>query len=244
LLPFYVIMIALSPFIMQALRMRFGWLLVLASSVSIFTWGLWHPWALAPAQHLRFPPVLWQAPFVLGMLFGFAWPKYSQWAAKWKILIATATWLLCAALFIMEWGYLWNMQQFSFGTAFVRVPLSTPEGLRYVSLIFAVITTTDLLWGYIGETRFSGFVETLGRRSLPVYVLHLWVVEAAGALAVAWSSIGAWQIILAIASLLVLWAFARVLDVMSQPKKARHVATTPAAIPSIFRPEPIAGAAQ
>jgi hypothetical protein len=242
LLPFYVLMIAISPIIMQALRKKWGWLCVLVASLSIFTWGLWHPWALAPAEHLRFPPVLWQATFVLGLLFGFGFPKYNALGKSWKISMAAFSWLVAGVLFVMEYSYMWGMPQLAFGTAFTRVPLNTFEGLRYLSIIFAVITTTDVLWRFIGGTAFSAFVQILGRRSLAVYVVHLWVVEAMGALAVAWSFMGAWQILFAVFSVLVLWLFALILDLMGEPKTARHVPTP--AIGSIFRPESMAGAAR
>jgi peptidoglycan/LPS O-acetylase OafA/YrhL len=142
----------------------------------------------------------------------------------------------------MEYSYLWGMPQLAFGTAFTRVPLNTFEGLRYLSITFGMITTTDVLWPFIGQSAFAAFVQTLGRRSLPVYVLHLWVVEAMGALAVASASMGAWQILFAVFSVLILWLFALILDLMGEPKTARHVPTP--ALPSIFRPESMAGAAR
>jgi hypothetical protein len=242
LLPFYVMMIALSPFVMQALRLKRGWLLVLVSSLGLFTWGLWHPWALAPAQHLKFPPILWQTIFVLGLLLGWAWPKYNALTASRKFSLAVASWCVAGILFIMEYGYQWGMPQLSLGLTFAKVPLSTPEALRYLSIIFGIITTTDLLWPMIGESAASAFVQTLGRKSLPVYVVHLWVVEAMAAVAAAWQAMGPWQILLAVFSVLVLWLFALILDLTGQPKRIRHVATP--AIPSIFRPEPMAGAAR
>jgi hypothetical protein len=242
LLPFYVLMIAISPIILQALRKKWGWLCVLVASLSLFTWGLWHPWAFAPAEHLRFPPVLWQATFILGLLFGFGFPRYNALAKSWKVSMAAFSWLIAGVLFVMEYSYLWGMPQLAFGTAFTRVPLNTFEGLRYLSIIFGVITTTDVLWPYIGGSGAAAFVQTLGRKSLPVYVLHLWVVEAMGALAVAWSFMGAWQIIFAVFSVLILWLFALILDVTGPPKTTRHVPAP--AIPSIFRREPMAGAAR
>jgi hypothetical protein len=242
LLPFYVIMIAISPLLMQALRRKWGWLAILLSSISVFIWGLWHPWFLAPAQHENFPPILWQAIFILGLLVGYAWPRYNALTNRAKSLLAAASWLLAACLFVMEYSYQWGMPQLSFGVAFVKVPLSTPEALRYLSIIIGIVTTTDVLWPYIAETSASAFVQTLGRKSLPVYALHLWVVKVMGFLAVAWPSMGAWQISMAFFSILILWLFALILDVTSTPK-SKHAAS-PAAFPAIFRPEPMAGAAQ
>jgi hypothetical protein len=242
LLPFYVLMIALSPLLLQTLRWKAGWIWILVASLSLYTWGLWHPWAFAPAQHQNFPPVLWQAVFVLGLLLGWAWPKYNAISTMWKSAMAIACWLTVGALFVMEFGYQWGMPQFSFGTAFIKVPLSTPEALRYLSIIFGIITTTDVLWPIIGETAASAFVQTLGRKSLPVYVVHTWVVVALGALAVSWSAMGARQILFAPVAILGLWFFALMLDVSGHAKKKR-----PAKSPArqyIFGPEPMAGAAQ
>ena len=127
LLPFYVMMIALSPLLMLILRKKWGWLGILIASPALFIWGLWHPWAFAIAQHDKFPPVLWQMIFILGLLLGWAWPKYNALTNARKTVLATISWLIAGALFIMEYNYLWGMPQLSFGTAFTKVPLSTPE---------------------------------------------------------------------------------------------------------------------
>jgi hypothetical protein len=242
LLPFYVMMIAISPFLLEAVRRRQGWLWVFVGSIALFIWGLWHPWALAPAQHLNFPPVLWQVIFVTGLLLGFAWPNYNALTAKWKIAMASVAWLVASVLFVMEYSYQWGMPELSFNVAFTKVPLSTPEALRYLSIILGIIITTDLLWPMIGETSASAFVQTLGRKSLPVYVLHLWVVEILGALAVAWPWMGAWQILFALFSLLILWLFALILDISKSPGKQRLTAAS--ALQRLFRPEPLPGPAR
>lgn len=237
LLPFYVMMIAISPFLLEAVRRRWGWLLILLGSTALFVWGLWHPWALAPAQHLTFPPVLWQVIFVTGLLLGFTWPRYNALAAKWKFAMATIAWLIVSILFVMEYSYQWGMPELSFNVPFTKVPLSTAEALRYLSIILAIITTTDLLWPIIGESSASAFVQTLGRKSLPVYVLHLWVVEILGALAVACPWMGAWQILFAGFSLLILWLFALMLDLSKAPNRQRL--SLAATFQRLFRPEPL-----
>jgi len=241
LLPFYVLMIAVSPIVMQALRFKWGWLGVMISSISLFVWGLWHPWAFSPAQPQLFPPVLWQAIFMLGLLLGFAWPKYNALSFAWKAWLASVCWLITGILFVMEYGYQWDMKWLSFGTAFTKVPLSTPETLRYLSIIFAIITTTDLVWAKLGALAPSAFVQTLGKKSLPVYVVHLWIIQFATFLAARWTFMGNWQLLFAPVAILTLWLFALILDVTSQPKTpVPAVATRPA----IFGPEPMPGAAQ
>jgi fucose 4-O-acetylase-like acetyltransferase len=234
-------MIGISPFLIEVLRRKWGWICVLTASLSVFTWGLWHPWALAPAQPPAFPPVLWQAIFILGLLLGNAWPRYDALSAVTKSALAGASWLVAGCLFVMEYSYQWGMPQLSFGVAFVKTPLSTAEALRYLSIIFGLITTTDVLWRYIADTAAAAFVQTLGRKSLPVYALHLWVVEAMGALADKYPSMGAWQISMAFFSILVLWLWALILDVTGAPK-SKHAAL-PSALPGVFRPEPSAGTA-
>ncbi len=240
LLPFYVIMIAISPLVMQTLRLRWGWLAVLVSSISLFTWGLWHPWALAPAQHLTFPPVLWQMIFLLGLLLGWAWPQYNALRDRTKAIMAGFCWAVAGVLFVMEYGYLWNMQWIGFGTAFTKVPLSTPETLRYLSIIMGIITTSDVLWRWINGTSVAAFVQTLGRKSLPVYVLHLWLMEVMGLLAQRWVWMGAWQLLLVGVSVFVLWLFAVILEMSAAPRKPRVVAPRSA----IFARESLSGAAQ
>jgi hypothetical protein len=242
LLPFYVMMIALSPFLLAGVRRRLGWFFILIGSVALFVWGLWHPWALALAQHDKFPPVLWQIIFVAGFLLGYAWPKYNAMANKSKLVIAAVAWFVVSVLFVMEYSYQWGMPQLSFNVPFTKVPLSTAEGLRYLCIIMAIITTTDLLWPMIGETSASAFVQTLGRKSLPVYVLHLWVVQILGALAVAWPWMGAWQILFAGFSLLILWLFALILDISKSPNRNRT--TLASIVQRIFRCDPIPGPAR
>jgi hypothetical protein len=242
LLPFYVMMIAISPFLLEAVRRRSGWLWLLLGSIALFIWGLWHPWALAPAQHLTFPPVLWQVIFVTGLLLGFAWPRYNALTGKWKIGMAVVAWLVAAALFVMEYSYQWGMPGLSFNVPFTKVPLSTAEALRYLSIILGIIITTDLFWPMIGDSSASAFVQTLGRKSLPVYVLHLWVVEILGALAVAWPWMGAWQILFAGFSLLILWLFALILDVSRSPDRQRF--TVASTFQRLFRCDPLPGPAR
>lgn len=242
LLPFYVMMIAASPFLLEAVRRRWGWLCLLVASVGTFIWGLWHPWALAPAQHLTFPPILWQVIFITGLLLGFAWPRYNKLTSQWKIAMAAVAWLIAGILFVMEYSYQWGMPQLSFNVPFTKVPLSTAEALRYLSIILGIIISTDLLWPLIGNSSASAFVQTLGRKSLPVYVLHLWVVEILGALAVAWPWMGAWQILFAGFSLLILWLFALILDISKSP--AANRASLASIVQRIFRYDPIPGPAR
>ncbi len=212
LLPFYVMMIAVSPFLLEMLRRRFGWVLVMMGSAGLFIWGLGHPWVLALAVHQNFPPVLWQMLFVFGLVCGAAWPKYQNVARGWKISMAIVAWAIFALLFVSEYSSDFGLPHLNLGLTFVKVPLSSGEALRYLSFILGILAATDLLWQWVQKIPGGGFVQTLGRKSLPVYVVHLWVVEAAGSLASSWWWMGRWQILLAPICLAILWGFALLTD--------------------------------
>jgi hypothetical protein len=219
LLPFYVLMIALSPFLLEAVRRPRGWMVVLAGSLCIFFWGLYHPFFLSRSDQ-KFPPILWQALFIMGLIFGIALPRYDALARRWKILIAAICWSVFALLFDSEYSSDFGLPHIHLFMSFTKVPLSNGEALRYLCMIVGIATTTDLLWRYLSPTGFAAFVETLGRKSLAVYVAHLWVVEAMGFLALKWAGMGRWQITFAPAAILILWLFALVLDVYKTPRPA------------------------
>jgi hypothetical protein len=222
LLPFYVFMIALSPLLLEGARRPRGWIAVLVGSLCLFGWGMYHPWVLAPASHQNFPPILWQAMFVMGLIFGVAWPYYNALARRYKILATTISWIVFALLFDSEYSSDFGLPHLNLWMSFAKVPLSDGEALRYLSMIVGIATTTDLLWRSLSRTAFAAFVETLGRKSLPVYVAHLWVVEGMGILAAKWSGMGRWQITFGLASILILWLFALLLDVYKQPRHSQQ----------------------
>ncbi len=92
LLPFYIIMIALSPFLLELLRRKWGWAVIASASLTAFIYGLSHPWALSLAAAQNFPPILWQAIFVCGIIFASIFRKYDGLATRWKIAAAGVAW--------------------------------------------------------------------------------------------------------------------------------------------------------
>jgi hypothetical protein len=68
------------------------------------------------------------------------------------------------------------------------------------------------------------------------------VVEILGAVAIAWPEMGAWQILFAGFSLLILWLFALILDLSKAPNQQRL--TLASIVQRLFRPEPLPGPAQ
>ena len=69
LLLFYVMMVGLSPAIVEVIRRGYGWV-VAAASLVIFGVGQLRPYALSLPIQQNFPILLWQMIFVMGMQFG------------------------------------------------------------------------------------------------------------------------------------------------------------------------------
>jgi len=231
LLPFYVVMIGLSPLLLELFRRGRGWM-VMAISTTLFAIGRRHPWLFAVANHDNFPPILWQFIFVMGLGFGSIWKRYDALARRGKLLIASGAWVIFALLFVSEYSSDFGWPRLNLGLSFSKVPLSGGETLRYLSMVLGILTTTDVLWPMLASSPLVSFAQTLGRKSLWVYAAHLWVVELAGGLATAWWWMGRWQILFAAVTLAVLWVFAKKLESRSdRPKPRRQSFALPVSLP-------------
>jgi hypothetical protein len=222
LLPFYVVMVGLSPLLLELYRRGRGWM-VLAASAALFAVGRQHPWMFAVASHDKFPPILWQFIFVMGLSFGAIWKKYDALAKRQKLLIAAGAWTVFALLFVSEYSSDFGWRSLNLGLSFSKVPLSGGEALRYLSIVLGIMATTDVLWPLLAANPLVAFAQTLGRKSLWVYAAHLWMVEVAGGLAISWWWMGRWQILFAAVALGLLWLFAKQLD-RRRPAARRFVA--------------------
>jgi len=107
------------------------------------------------------------------------------------------------------------------GLTFNKCPLSWGEAMRYIALILTIITLTDLAWQWISQRSFTSFFTRLGRRSLAVYVAHVWVVAIIVAAARRLEWIGNWQALLAIVAIALLWSWTCILDSIIDPSKKR-----------------------
>jgi hypothetical protein len=213
LLIFYVIMVALSPAFLEVIRRGYAWAVALFS-VALFTFGQSHPYVLALPIQKNFMIVLWQMIFVMGMLAGAGLPKWDALASRAKLKIAA---IACAILALIEtvhytqWGW----------PHFVKCPLSFAEAARYLAMITAIMMTTDLAWRWIVDGHVTAFFSRLGRRSLAVYVAHVWVVAFVIAAARRAEWIGNWQVLFVAAAIAMLWAWTCVLDSISAAPKTR-----------------------
>lgn len=174
LLPFYVVMIALSPLLLEAVRRGWGAVVALVSA-GLFIWGRDHYAIEAIPIQQTFFVVLWQVVFVMGLLAGAAFPAYDALRPRAKLALASAACAVTLGLSVLAYGWHFHLPKFHF-LWFTKVPLSGGEAMRYLAFVVAVITVTDVLWRFIAGTRVESFVARLGRRSLAMYVTHVVVV--------------------------------------------------------------------
>jgi hypothetical protein len=171
LLPFYVIMLALCPLLLELMR-RGLWWIVAAASIAAFAYGSINPWTIGLHINQHFLPMQWQMIFILGIFGGALLPRYDSLARSSKLAIAIAAWFATALLIAIRD----NRLGISIPLTFDKVPLSFGELLRYITITLAIITTTDLSWRWIEPSAVRSFVNRLGRRSLGTFVLHIWIV--------------------------------------------------------------------
>jgi hypothetical protein len=227
LLPLYVILIACAPFMLACRRIKMGWIPLAAASIGLFILGRFFPYAISFATG-NFPPLLWQIFFVTGLLCGSVLKQYSEFSAVRKMAIASAAWLAFAFLFWAEYWRELNLPACAVNLVFSKLPLSAPEMLRYIAIIVGITVSTDLAWSRISANSFTSFSATLGRSSLVVYVVHIFLMELAGAAARYWYWMGLWQLTFIPLSLAVLWLVAVIVQYpgtghfpSSHPKSAR-----------------------
>jgi hypothetical protein len=197
LLPFYVILTSITPLLLTVLRRRDGFLWLAGISIVLFRVGSLHPNALLLSANPRFPVLLWQMVFVGGLLAGSGFKRYDRMSAKAKSAIMLVAWSAFAVLFLSDYGPDFGWPRLNLGLIFNNRPLSLGEALRYFSITIGILTGIDLLWPLIGHNFIAAILSTLGRRSLFVYVSHLFIVTFAGWLCdQVLYSLGAWQMVL------------------------------------------------
>jgi len=174
ILPLYVAMLLVSPALLGLLRRGLA-ALVLAASGLVFSVGLAHPDLLGPSPDSFFPIAPWQYVFVVGLLAGFALPQWD--AASRSVRIATLVGCATGAAALALAAFAparWEAAGLP-AIHFEKVPLNTPELARYLLLAIAVGLATSVAWKVVAPLRLVALVRLLGRRSLAVYVSHVFV---------------------------------------------------------------------
>jgi len=216
LLPFYVMVLAVAPLLLELLRRRLGWV-VLAGSAALFVLAQRDPYVLTFPIQTTFLPGLWQLPFVLGMLAGALLPRYDRLSLSSKrritgvvAIVSVCIWL---DIYAADFGWVVNSP-----FLYWKIPLTVGELLRYLSFMGSIILLTNFLWPRITRLPGMSAVQLLGRRSLAVYVFHLWVVQILVRLSTGLGMHGWVNLICIPVALLTLWGWARWMDYLATSK--------------------------
>jgi len=221
LLPFYMMLIAVAPLLLEMCRRKWGVWLLPVMSIGVFALGRIHPYWLAMDPQGTFPPLLWQLVFVAGLLAGINLTRYDALKARVKVLVLAAALLMFGLLFWCEFWSAVGLPPCPVSLVFSKTPLTTGEMLRYLSLVTVVLVGTDLIWRRISRSGFAAFSGTLGKCTLQVYVAQVFLMELAGIAATQWWwRMGAWQILFAPVCLGMLWVLAAALQWRRQREKA------------------------
>lgn len=229
LLPFYVVMIALSPLMIEMLRRRLGALLAMIS-IALFLFGQYHPsFGSLPMPDQRFHVILWQILFVCGLLAGSALPRYDRLEARAKVIIGLAANFGFALIFGSNYGRTFGWPPLNLGLTFRKIPLSDGELARYLTLIGVILIWTDLAWPVLRDRAAVAFVRQLGRKSLAVYVAHVWIVSVFATYAWLMYKIGMWywQGLLAIPAIGLLWGYAWAWERWGWKTRRKKLASAP-----------------
>ncbi len=225
LLLFYVVMVALCPLLLELLRGGRTTVLLVGVCVIAFALGSAYPDALTLSIQHNFPVVTWQALFVAGMIVGKYLPGYDALSRRRRIATTAGSSLALLVLSALAfggecgWGFMDSAWLFS------KSPLSALEALRYLLWILTLMGASDLLWSRIRSSGLVALAGQLGRKSLAVYIAHVWVVALI--IAVAWRvpGWGPWQGLLALAAIVLLWGWARWLEQWEQWRRNERLFT-------------------
>ncbi len=231
LLPFYVMMLAFSPIILECIRQRLTWL-IFAASLAYFAWGHHDEEFKAHSFSITttFFWILWQLPFVTGVVAGTWLSRYDQFKTRTKLLAAGSFWAMSILLFFGAYASHFGLTFSIPGLTFWKNPLTFGEYLRYLGLVGAILATTDLAWRWLRGSGVMRFVARMGRRSLAMYVAQIFLVgqidRLNDAAAAAWPVWGLQFVFMALAIVL-LWALAWVMDAMASQSRRSPAPVSP-----------------
>ena len=179
LLPFYVVMLGITPLMLAWMgrpgRMGWrGWTLAF-SSAGLFAFGMRHPDAVRLPLQETFTLTLWQSFFIVGLLAGANLKRYDVLPARAKQLVTGLLWAGTLVLSVLAYAKFFGLH-LPVQPEFTKWPMTPWEAARYVFLSGAIFLTADLLWRPIAGNGFVAFTERLGRKSLAVFVTHIFFV--------------------------------------------------------------------
>jgi hypothetical protein len=188
----YVVLILLSPLVLAALARGRAWLVLLVSG-GLYTAGTVFRIRLLPSQFEdSFPLLVWQVLFVLGMVAGFYRRQIVTWFAdRRRRPLLVACLLLAVALALFSWSSPYASNSYDVRLALLpeAVFRAVYDGFfgrtylgigRLVNVLLVVVAGYALLSAYWSVLRgaLGWFLIPLGRASLYVFVMHVFLILA------------------------------------------------------------------
>ena len=176
LLPMYLLLSLLSPFILKAFHRKL-WLPVFACSLALWALGQtfdpleWLTAASHTGAHAGdFNLLSWQLLWVTGLFIGFA-----HGVEKRSDLFPSPVWLWAAALgtigfFLARHDVIYTPDQFDF-----YVEKSDMRALRIINIFFQVVLFCKIIQ-HVPRTKGLPWLQFIGKYGLPVYCFHVLVV--------------------------------------------------------------------
>lgn len=203
LLLFYVVMLLVSPVLIECIR-RSG--VVTVGLASGFLFFLWYDNPYLPLYGIEnhFPVIRWQAVFVCGLLIGCKLPAFDGLNRSLKVgwlAVSTGVALAIAGLSALE---RFGQITLPWWLTVNKYPLSPLEVVRYLSLVIALGVGLDLVWKRVSGTRLVSVLQIIGVQSLLLWVVHVplvanlaafhWTIAILGSVLAVWlaASIGIW----------------------------------------------------
>ncbi|HLL90627.1 MAG TPA: OpgC domain-containing protein [Tepidisphaeraceae bacterium] len=237
LLPFYVMMLLAAPALLEVLRRRAGWALLLGGSVALHLWagreGGTHVWAWPLPHQSAFFPGLWQLMFVAGLLAGAGLPRYDTLSARAKLWVAAGS--VAAALATSLWAYSHDLgiDLRVEWLPFAKVPLTPMEAVRYLAVTAAIMTVSDLAWRrWLASSSACGEVCRMGRQSLALYVAQAWIVLVCVKLAYRTGATDGAALLIGGAGVVALWGVAVAMEWWRPRRAGRRVTVVPRDVPA------------
>jgi hypothetical protein len=179
ILPMFIGFFAIAPAMLWLLsRGKPGAGVLILLSAAAFFLGQRNPQIISPWGPTTFPVILWQSFFVAGVFFG-RWHKpvaesfHGQRPGAW--IPATLSVFVFAALAAMRFGFAGH----SLENLFCKFPLSAMWFCYEIALILTVFWATAQLYRNVCQTLPYRWTAMIGRHSLNLFLLHIYLVNAA-----------------------------------------------------------------
>ena len=188
ILPTFIPLFLISPLLLLLLSRNLG-PLVVALSTALFAWSFFNPGACGFGDPAIFPVCSWQLFFCVGACLGqIAAGRQNgvTGVARWKLMIAAGT-LLVLAMVTHHGQAIGRLAGHTIGSPFLefgRFPL-TFSGAIHGLAAWSFLAACLLLVGErsLRDSRAADVLAVLGRRSLLVFVTHLYLAKALAILA-------------------------------------------------------------